>query len=198
MLACVHTERYLNHPSPVQCYNRTMMVTGRACWFTQKEMSNDWHTSPPITHHSRVSANWAAPLITTIRLRRRFYEKKRNKKGKGEGKSSETKPKAHLSVGWGGLDRAEIKPLWEHSDHNLRNPQALQLSLTGPETPTSHTHPRSAACEHIHKRSQTNNHKPLGLRTLRFTYVCLHILRGINTNTYLSKYSNLQLRYDRN
>lgn len=30
-LACVHTERYLNHPSPVQCYNRTMMVTGRAC-----------------------------------------------------------------------------------------------------------------------------------------------------------------------
>lgn len=68
-----------------------------------------------------------------------YMERKETKKERGRRKSSETKPKAHLSVGWGGLDRAEIKSLWEHCDHNLRNPQPLQLSLTGPETPTSHT-----------------------------------------------------------
>ncbi len=90
-------------------------------------------------------------------LHRRFYEKKRNKKRKGEGgKVLKLNPRPTCPSAEGGLDRTEIKSLWEHCDHNPRNPQPLQLSLTGPKTPT-HTHPRSGSCGHVHKCSQTNN-----------------------------------------
>lgn len=136
-LACVHMVRYLNHPRPVQCYNGDrpsvlIYPRGNVKWLTHRptyypSQRGLRKPSRPVDHYH--------PFAQEVL----WKEKKQKKRKGGGGESSETKPKAHLSVGWGGLDRAEIKSLWEHCDHNLRNPQPLQLSLTGPETPTSHT-----------------------------------------------------------
>ncbi len=136
-LACVHTVRYLNHPKPVQCYNgdRPSMLIyprGNVKWLTHQPT---YYPSQRGLRKLRRPVDHYHPF-----LHRRFYEKKRNKKRKGEGgKVLKLNPRPTCPSAEGGLDRTEIKSLWEHCDHNPRNPQPLQLSLTGPKTPTSHT-----------------------------------------------------------
>lgn len=107
-LACVHTVRYLNHPRPVQCYNADrpsvlIYPRGNVKWLTHQptyypSQRGLRKLSRPVDHYH--------PFAQEV-----LWKEKKQKKERGRGESSETKPKAHLSVGWGGVGQSWNKVL---------------------------------------------------------------------------------------
>lgn len=137
---CTRTEHYLNHPNHSHTLLQQDRDGERLNVLIYQRGNIKWLTDRPTYYPSQRGVRILSCSFDYFSLWRQLHEMKRDgNRQRGRGKSSETRPKAHLSVDWGGLGRAEMKSLWEHCDHNLHNPQPLQLSLTGPETLSTHT-----------------------------------------------------------